>query len=716
MSKLRWFTSLLLLVPAFSVRAETFEWRTATPERQGMSGAKLEAMRALLAGKGTKALLVVRNDRIVCEWYSEGRSAKDKHYTASMAKAVVGGIGLAVTVQQRRIRLDDPAARYVPAWRGVAGKQEITIRHLGSHTSGLEDSVPKDQGGWKQDFWARMRPPRDPFTLARDEAPLLFEPGTKFQYSNPGIAMLGYALTAALRDARQKDLRSLLRERVMRRIGVADEDWSVGYGQTFEVDGLPLVAPWGGGSFTARALARVGRLMLRRGDWEGRTVISPEAIRVTTADAGLPGGNAMGWWTNARGAFPKLPRDAFYAYGAGHQILLVVPSLGLICVRNGTALTERAPRKLYEAARGRFIFDPLMEAVTDVEPVERKAPYPASELIDGVEFDFSTHERRARGSDNWQLTWADDGQQYAAWGDGGGFGGTNSDGRSSLGVARVEGDWDDYRGYNVWGGKDGAHPATFDGKSWGIVAVDGALYMWVSPKSALEAMQAEARLHRSTDHGASWAPAGWSFTKADRMSIPTICQFGRDYEGARDEYVYHYFIDPVAKFRFARLLPGGVFLARAPKQRLMERGAYEFFAGMGGNHKPRWTKNVTEKQYVFADANGTGWNLSVSYNRGLGRYILMTEHIVTSRGNLGIFEAAEPWGPWRTVAYLNTSAGTQFGKGHVAGNTFFWQMPVKWQSEDGREFTLGFTGAGRGQNNDSWNTVRGRFRVAGDTE
>jgi len=32
-----------------------------------MSGAKLEAIRELLAGKGTKALLVVRNDRIVCE-------------------------------------------------------------------------------------------------------------------------------------------------------------------------------------------------------------------------------------------------------------------------------------------------------------------------------------------------------------------------------------------------------------------------------------------------------------------------------------------------------------------------------------------------------------------------------------------------------------------------------------------------------------------------
>ena len=38
------------------------------------------------------------------------------------------------------------------------------------------------------------------------------------------------------------DVRTLLRDRIMRPIGVRDEDWSIGYGATYTVDGLPLVA------------------------------------------------------------------------------------------------------------------------------------------------------------------------------------------------------------------------------------------------------------------------------------------------------------------------------------------------------------------------------------------------------------------------------------------------------------------------------------------
>jgi hypothetical protein len=94
-------------------------------------------------------------------------------------------------------------------------------------------------------------------------------------------------------------------------------------------------------------------------------------------------------------------------------------------------------------------------------------PYAPSAVIADILLDWSTHQRHAIGSDNFQLTWADDDHQYGWWGDGGGFGGTNRDGRVSLGFARVEGGWDDYRGYNVWGGKDPENPARFAGKSWG---------------------------------------------------------------------------------------------------------------------------------------------------------------------------------------------------------------------------------------------------------
>lgn len=99
-----------------------------------------------------------------------------------------------------------------------------------------------------------------------------------------------------------------------------------------------------------------------------------------------------------------------------------------------------------------FILIVLLRFLFPATLAAKKAPYPPSPVIKEVKFLWSTHERFAQGSDNWQLTWADDNHQYAPWGDGGGFGGTNSDGRVSLGVARVEGPWNDYQGFNVWGG------------------------------------------------------------------------------------------------------------------------------------------------------------------------------------------------------------------------------------------------------------------------
>ncbi len=109
-------------------------------------------------------------------------------------------------------------------------------------------------------------------------------------------------------------------------------------------------------------------------------------------------------------------------------------------------------------------------------------PYLPSPVIGRVEFAWSTHKRLAEGSDNWPTTWADDGNLYTAWGDGGGFGGSNSAGRVTLGVARVEGDASSYTGANVWGEHQSEHPAQFGGKSYGIISVGGVLYMWVVPQ------------------------------------------------------------------------------------------------------------------------------------------------------------------------------------------------------------------------------------------
>jgi hypothetical protein len=348
----------------------------------------------------------------------------------------------------------------------------------------------------------------------------------------------------------------------------------------------------------------------------------------------------------------------------------------------------------------------------DPEPTRSDLPYPPSTRIKGVDFDWSSHVRLAEGSDNWAITWADDDHQYSAWGDGGGFGGSNDVGRVSLGVAKIQGSFENYRPLNVWGGHNAAYQPEFEGKSYGIIFIDGVLYMWVGPGSTTESYD-EARLFHSTDYGATWTPADWAFVKADGLIMPTILNFGKNYAGARDNFVYHYFIELQGNPDELDVhTPGKVHLLRVDKSEMLtSKSSYEYFNGLDGNGDPIWSNDINVKQPVFEDPNGVGWNLAVSYNAGLERYILTTEHTESNQGNLGIFDAPEPWGPWTTVAYMNQSDGTQFAHDFPAipESTFFWNFANKWLSEDGKEFTLVFTGTGK---NDSWNSVRGSFEVA----
>lgn len=335
-----------------------------------------------------------------------------------------------------------------------------------------------------------------------------------------------------------------------------------------------------------------------------------------------------------------------------------------------------------------------------------KPPYPPSPVISGIIWDFSSHERRALGSDNWPITWADDNHQYTSWGDGGGFGGTNTDGRVSLGIARVEGPSTSYHGFNVWGGKNSEVPATFGGKSYGIISIGGHLYMWVSPGSGTDGYISQT-VYKSVDHAHTWQKANWSFMKKDNLIAPTFLQFGMDYDGARDNYVYVYAIrlkdDTCLKIQ----KPGQIDLLRVPKEKIVERSAYEFFAGLDGKNNPIWSLDISARQPVFEDPNGVGWNVSVSYNARLGRYLLCTEHVKSFEGNLGIFDAPEPWGPWTTVLYTRL-----FGAPTVEATTFFWNFSNIWLGADGKDFVLVFTGIG---SNDSWNTVKGSFVISDTT-
>lgn len=361
-----------LIIVTSDSTVEHFQWKTSTPAEQKISNEKLNSALDVIKEHSTAGVLVIRNDHIVLEWYSEKLGPNKKHYTASMAKALVGGMSLLLALNDGLMDVDDPAQQYVEEWKDDTTRDGITIRHLATHSSGIEDAEAVgfghfESGGWKTRFWQRDP---DPFSISRDWAPMKFKPGEGYEYSNPGMAMLAYTVTAALQDSPHKDIRTLLRERVMKPIGVNDDEWSIGYGRTYEVNGMDMVANWGGGSFTTRAVARVGRLMLHEGNWEGTQLMDEKWVNVVTSDEGTttpyrgkgesPTPKAgLAWWVNADGVLENVPNDAFFGAGAGNQVLMVVPSLDLIVVRFGGMMDPDS----FWGGMEMYLFDPIMEAV-----------------------------------------------------------------------------------------------------------------------------------------------------------------------------------------------------------------------------------------------------------------------------------------------------------------------------------------------------------------
>jgi hypothetical protein len=290
--------------------------------------------------------------------------------------------------------------------------------------------------------------------------------------------------------------------------------------------------------------------------------------------------------------------------------------------------------------------------------------------------------RQAQGSDNWPTTWADDDALYTAYGDGSGFA-PRLPVKLSLGFARVTGTPADFRGENI---RSATGERTGDGasgeKASGLFMVEGVLHMWV--RNADGAGHG-SRLAWSPDHARTWQWADWGFAE---LGYPCFLNFGRNYDGACDEYVYIYSPDTPSAYREA----DAVVLARVPKGRIAERGVYEFFRSRDADGRPTWTADIGQRGAVFVFPGGCN-RMDVVYNRPLGRY-LMT---MRSRGQAGgrnhfsIYDAPEPWGPWTTVFYAE-----QWEGGPIPAGAGGWgeaqHFPAKWISGDGLTLYLVFSG------------------------
>ena len=335
------------------------------------------------------------------------------------------------------------------------------------------------------------------------------------------------------------------------------------------------------------------------------------------------------------------------------------------------------------------------------------APYPPSPVVADLVWHWETLATGAPGSDLWPVTWGPDDQLYAAWGDGGGFGGSDSDGRVAMGFARIEGTPEHWRGVNVNGGKNPEHAASFarKGKTTGIAFVDGVLYATINLQDGAWP-EVNHLLAWSTDQGATWTKADWLFPKGSGNFQPAkFLSGGKDYAGlpgpfAGDVYIYgpKQSADPGSGNK--------LYLARAPKDKLRQRAAYEFFAGTDEEGKPRWTSESAQAQPVFADPHGVT-PAAVVYIPALKRFLLTCFH--AGPGQLGIFDGPSPWGPWTTVSYEES-----WGNMGSAGEGLTCGFPEKWMSPDGLTlwsvFSVYGEGAKRGiKAHDRFNLVKCRL-------
>jgi CubicO group peptidase (beta-lactamase class C family) len=153
------------------------------------------------ADRFSGALLLARDDEVLLT-LAAGEAEKNFHakndvetrFNLGSMNKMFTSVAVAQLVEQGRVRLEEPIAKYVDeSWLPRSVTERITVRHLLTHSSGL--------GSYFNDVYQRssrelFRAVDDYKPLVRDERPA-FEPGTRFQYSNTGMLLLGVVIEKA---------------------------------------------------------------------------------------------------------------------------------------------------------------------------------------------------------------------------------------------------------------------------------------------------------------------------------------------------------------------------------------------------------------------------------------------------------------------------------------------------------------------------------------
>lgn len=193
------FVSFVLLVPpAFGQSAPDSEGDFARAYQEFRTSYLRELRKSGFVGS---SFYFVRENKVAArEFYGMADAARGVpvdeetiYHWASITKTFTG-----IAIMQLRdrglLKLDDPVVKYVPELRAAhdpfGDMSEITIRQLMSHSAGFRNPT----WIWRDDEkdWQPFEPPSWAQLVAMmPYTEVLFKPGSRFSYSNPGVIYLG---------------------------------------------------------------------------------------------------------------------------------------------------------------------------------------------------------------------------------------------------------------------------------------------------------------------------------------------------------------------------------------------------------------------------------------------------------------------------------------------------------------------------------------------
>src|SRR5438034_319492 len=149
-------------------------------------------------------------------------------WIASITKPVTVAAAMTL-VDAKKLSLDDLVENYLPEFREQKDTNGLhhafTIRHLMSHTSGLVPNPPTRRSGWPivgplDDFWLQQKLPEIAQIIARSQ--LRFKPGSKFEYSNSALFVLGRIIEVVS----GKPYAAYVREKILEPLGMVDTHYA----------------------------------------------------------------------------------------------------------------------------------------------------------------------------------------------------------------------------------------------------------------------------------------------------------------------------------------------------------------------------------------------------------------------------------------------------------------------------------------------------------